>query len=121
MLSADIILFCKNLTILRAEFCPRFASDTLLISLACQPDLKLERLILNDCDVSTFGISVLAARDPLHYFTEIDVRRNKEVGAEGYNILATICTTDIDGVPKAACGPQPGKYFMDKRSMAEAM
>ena len=121
ILAADIALYCQNLVTLRAEFCPLFATDALLIALTIKPSSKLERLYIGNGKVTNIGASELASNSE-HKYKEIDIRRNRDVTADGYNIINTICTEAVDGVSTDIFIAQDcGRYFMDKRSIADSM
>ena len=115
-LAPAIAIYSKNLKTLRADFCPRFACDTTIITLSLMKDLPLKQIFFGDCDISNFGISELKKCAPTSKFVEIDVRRNREVGADGYDMLAEMCTDNVDGVPKSTIQIDPGRYFMRKRA-----
>lgn len=120
-LGVDIALFGKNLRCLTGEFLPKFATDTLLISLASSSSLSLERLILGNGSISNFGIEELSKSDRLkESLVAIDVRRNTDIAHAGYNKLSSdFHLQELDGVKREDFETNAGQYFMSKRLQAE--
>ena len=116
-LIAELILNGHNLKCLKAEFCPDFATDSLLTSLGSASDMKLEALILGDGTVTNAGISELIKSEDLKKTLRcIDLRRNNDVGLEGYDILASnFQLEELDGCSPKEYGDSAGQFFMTKR------
>jgi 2-polyprenyl-6-methoxyphenol hydroxylase-like FAD-dependent oxidoreductase len=118
-LAAAIAEHAHNLQTLLAEFCPQFAVDPAMATLAAGNCRLLRQLGLGDGRLTDIGIESLIRATFKDTVKTVDVRRNNDVTQNGYNLLAqNLALEEIDGVAlETIIDGDVGSYFMLKRSM----
>ncbi|KAK2964108.1 hypothetical protein BLNAU_639 [Blattamonas nauphoetae] len=118
-LAASIAEHGKMLKELIAEFCPAFATNDALTTIAGGQCRQLEKLIMGNGTASDEGIEALFISPLKDTLTILDFRRNAEIQQSGYDKIRLFPNIqEIDGVPVSSLPEEDtGAYFINKRAM----
>ncbi|KAK2949110.1 hypothetical protein BLNAU_15951 [Blattamonas nauphoetae] len=118
-LAASITEHGKQLKELIAEFCPEFATNETLTTLANGQCRQLEKIVLGNGRVSDEGIEALFISPLRNTIKILDLRRNGDIQHAGYDKIRLFANIEeIDGVSINSLPEQDtGAYFINKRAM----